>query len=314
MFPTRIKRFSWITVMLGLISCSPVEPTAAVPETPATDTPEFTADETLVLGDISEKPTKKIERYQPLANYLADRLEGVGVKKGTVKIAPDLETMQTWLASGEVDLYFDSPYPVMVVSRDTGASPILRRWKKGVAEYNSIVFVRSDSGIETLADLQGKQIALENNFSTSGYMLPLAYLYDAGLTPVEQASENSSLQANEVGFVFSEDEDNTVELILTNKVDAGAVDSDTFAELPDDVRSVINVILETEFVARHIVLASSELPAEQTTAIKDLLLAIDQSPEGKAVLESFEKTTKFDDFPVEQSIERLEELYNQTLQ
>ncbi len=316
MLPLRTKCLPLLSVILGLflVSCGSVESTADSTESPSANAPELTADETLVLGDISEKPTKKIERYQPLANYLESRLEDVGIKKVTVKIAPDLETMETWVKSGEVDLYFDSPYPVMIVSINTGATPLLRRWKKGVAEYNSIIFTRSDSDIDTLEELQGKKFALETNFSTSGYMLPLAYLKEAGLVAVDQSSGNQSLQVNEVGFIFSEDEDNIVELIISKEVDAGAVDSGTFAELPDDVRSSMKVILETEFVARHIVLASPELPDEQTSAIKELLLEMDELPEGKTTLESFEDTAKFDDFPVEQSIERLKELYNQTLQ
>ncbi|MDV3347110.1 phosphate/phosphite/phosphonate ABC transporter substrate-binding protein [Leptothoe sp. LEGE 181152] len=309
--------------MLGLllVGCGSVKSTTDSTESASvstSSTSELTANEVLILGDISKKPTQKIERYQPLANYLANRLEDVGIKKATVKIAPDLETMETWIESGEVDLYFDSPYPVIVVSTKTGATPILRRWKKGVAEYNSIIFTRNDSDIDTIADLQGKQIALESNISTSGYMLPLAYLKEAGLILVEQSLDieesldNKSLQVNEVGFIFSGDEDNTVELILTDKVDAGAVDSGTFAELPDDVKSSMKVILETEFVARHIVLASPRLPTEQINAIEALLLDMDKSPEGETTLESFEDTVKFDDFPVEQSIERLKELYDLT--
>ena len=41
---------------------------------------------------------------------------------------------------------------------------------------------------------------------------------------------------------------------------------------------------------------------------------MDASSEGRAALESFENTAIFDEFPVEQSIERLEELYTQTLE
>ncbi|MEM7772256.1 MAG: PhnD/SsuA/transferrin family substrate-binding protein [Cyanobacteria bacterium P01_A01_bin.37] len=117
----------------------------------------------------------------------------------------------------------------------------------------------------------------------------------------------------EVGFIFSTDEDNTVELVISGEVDAGAIDSETFARLPDDIRSSMQIVIETELVARHIVLASPEMTSEQVAAIKALLLAMDESPDGQAVLESFENTAQFDEFPVEQSIERLRELYNQTL-
>ncbi|MEM9448911.1 MAG: phosphate/phosphite/phosphonate ABC transporter substrate-binding protein [Cyanobacteria bacterium P01_E01_bin.6] len=311
--PKFIARFIQFAALGLLISCASVEPVAdSQVNVPVPDI-ELTAEEALVLGDISGNPTQKIAQYEPLADYLTSRLTEVGVKEVSIKIAPDLETMQDWIASGDVDLYFDSPYPVMVISSTTEAEPLLRRWKDGVAEYSSIVFTLNTSGIQTLEDLDGKRIALESDFSTSGYMLPLIYLQDVGLNLVEYTSEDEDLQSNEVGFIFSTDEDNTVELVISGEVDAGAIDSETFARLPDDIRSSMQIVIETELVARHIVLASPEMTSEQVAAIKALLLAMDESPDGQAVLESFENTAQFDEFPVEQSIERLRELYNQTL-
>ncbi|MEO1096026.1 MAG: phosphate/phosphite/phosphonate ABC transporter substrate-binding protein [Cyanobacteria bacterium J06638_28] len=307
------NRFLLLGLAGLLIGCSATEPVADVSANLPGDDVELTANETLVLGDISSNPTKKVAEYTPLADYLASHLTDTGIKSVTVKIAPDLDTMQSWIAEGEVDLYFDSPYPAMIVSTNTGAEPLLRRWKKGIAEYSSLIFVLRESEIQTIEDLVGQRIALESDFSTSGYMLPRVSLQTAGLDLIEQSSHEGSVGANEVAFVFSADEGNTVELVISGKTDAGAIDSGTFADLPDEIRDSMKVIFESETVARHIVLASPELPTEQVEAVKTQLLAMDASPEGNTALASFENTTKFDEFPVEQSIERLEELYRLTL-
>ena len=314
MFSKPIKCFLCFGLLALAVSCSRGNRTADTDLETVASAAELTADQVLVIGDISSDPAEKIALYQPLADYLESRLTDVGIERATVKIAPDLDTMQTWLSNGEVDLYFDSPYPVMVMSTSTAAKPLLRRWKKGIAEYHSLIFTLNESDIQTTADLVGKQIALESNFSTSGYMLPLTYLQTAGLSLVNQSTASNTLQDNEVGFIFSADEDNTVELVLSGEVDAGALDNGTFAELPDEVRSAVKIVLETESVARHIALVGAQTSTEQSDAIKDLLLAMDASSEGQAVLESFESTAKFDEFPVEQSIDRLEELYKQTLE
>ena len=294
-----------------IISCSSVKTESHV--NLSIDNVEFTAEETLVLGDISSNPTQKITQYAPLAEYLEIHLTDVGIKAVKIKIAPDLETMQNWVARGEVDLYFDSPYPAMIVSTNTGAEPILRRWKKGIAEYSSLIFVLEESEIQTVEDLNGRKIALESEFSTSGYMLPLVSLQEVGLRLIEQSSSNNNIPSNGVEFIFSGDEDNTIELVLSNKVDAGAINSGAFDELPDEIRSSIKVILESESVARHIVLAGPMLSAEQVEKITEKLLEMDDASESQVILESFEGTAKFDEFPVEQSIERLRELYRQTL-
>lgn len=85
--------------------------------------------------------------------------------------------MIQWIQDGEVDLYFDSPYPVLVISEQTGAQPILRRFRFGVSEYHSVFFVFAPTArITSLTELNGQIVGFEQFILTSGYMLPLSYL------------------------------------------------------------------------------------------------------------------------------------------
>jgi len=127
-----------------------------------------------------------------------------------VKIAPNMDTMIDWLSKGEVDLYFDGSYPSLMVSDASGAKPSLRRWKGGSEEYHSVFFVRADSGLTSLEDLQGQLLACEESFSPSGYMLPIAHLLHAGLTPEEKPELDSMVAPEEVGNIFSGDDLNTL--------------------------------------------------------------------------------------------------------
>lgn len=121
----------------------------------------------LVLSDISEEPTKKINSFHPLADYLAANLAEFGIGSGMVKIARGPETIAGWLMSGEADLYFDSTYPAMIVCNESGGLPILRRWKDGVSEYKTLFFALSSSGLNTLHDLNGQIISFEDTVSTA---------------------------------------------------------------------------------------------------------------------------------------------------
>ena len=84
--------------------------------------------------------------------------------------------MTQLMASGQVDLYFDSIYPATLVSDITGAQTILRRWRFGVEEYQSVIFASQESGITSIDDLNGHLIAMDSPYSTSGYFMPAAYL------------------------------------------------------------------------------------------------------------------------------------------
>lgn len=272
-----------------------------------------TADgEAIVLTDVDFDPESLIPETQPVADYLAANLNAVGIRKGEVQIAPDSETVAEWMTSGEVDLYFDSVYPVMRVMEASGATPILRRWKDGVAEYNTLFVTRRDSDLSELADLEGQMVAFQNPDSSSGFMFPVVYLLEQGLNPVEKAEFNHAVAEDEIGYVFSGRDETTAEWILNGKVAAGALDSETFQELSEDDRDQLVVLAETDMYPRHIVLAASDLTPEQIEAVKTALVGMDESAEGQAALKEFSDTAQFDEFPegAEAAITRLQDAYN----
>jgi len=63
-------------------------PTAAPPLT-AAPTATLARNTVIVLGEVSNEPSKKIERLQPLTDYVGKRLDKVGVTSAQIKIAPD---------------------------------------------------------------------------------------------------------------------------------------------------------------------------------------------------------------------------------
>ena len=65
-------------------------------------------------------------------------------------------------------------------------------------DYFSVVVVRQDSGIRTIADLKGKAIALNDIGSTSGHIGPSLVLAAGGLDPVKDVQ--GSHLSTEVGY------------------------------------------------------------------------------------------------------------------
>lgn len=267
--------------------------------------------EALVLADISDDPIETIEELQPLVDYLAAHLADFGIAEGQVKVATSIQEMADFMAGGEVDLYFDSVYPATVVSNASGAQPILRRWKGGVSEYHAVLFASTESGITSIDDLPGHRIAFEEDFSTSGYVLPLSYLIEHGLTAVELNSPDSEAPANRVGFVFSGDHDNTLQWVVSGRLEAGATEDGDFEEVPEDVKSQLVVLAETGSVPRHIGIVSPDMEPELRDAIVDVLVTAHGSAEGRAALEAFGETAQFDEFPegIDVAIARMNEMY-----
>lgn len=251
----------------------------------------------LVIGTISDEPIKETRTFLPFARHLAGQLSGEGFTGGEVRIARDISHMARLLQKGKVDIYIDSPLVALAVGQQSGSRLIARRWKKGIAEYHSVIFARKDSGIGSLDDLAGKVLAFEEGFSSSGYLLPRLSLAENGVSLTELDSPRAARPASETGYVFSGDDENTIVWVLHGLVDAGAMSLNGLKKRAGSDFESLTLIAQTGAVPRHVVSVAPQTPAALEAAVQNALLQMDQDSEGAAVLKSFERTTKFDRIP-----------------
>ena len=177
---------------------------------------------------------------------------------------------------------------------------------------NTYIVTRQDSDVNQLADLRGQMITLQEPSSSSGFLFPMVHLLEAGFNPQEKAEINQAVAADEIGYVFSGQEEITAAWVLEGRVAAGAIDNETWAELSEDERSQLKIIAETDAFPRHVVMAGPDLTPNQIEILKGALMGMDESREGREALELFSKTSQFDEFPegAEAEIARLESSYN----
>jgi phosphonate transport system substrate-binding protein len=263
----------------------------------STPGPEPLPSGVLTVGSVSLNPTQEFEIFRPFARFLATRLHDVGIGKGRVVVVDSLSRMAAEIDRGNVDLYVDSPFPASFVCDRSGASPVLRRWKRGSDVYQSVVFTRADSGISSVDDLKGRILAFGEPFSTSGFLMPKAALSHSGLQLFRYEDVAATIPPDEVGYVFSNDVENTVFWVLKGKVAAGAANKDYFLAIAGSRLSELRIIHETERVPRNVVCVRDGLDRQIAKAVEEVLLSMEDDGEGRAALEAFEATIRFDRFP-----------------
>jgi phosphonate transport system substrate-binding protein len=291
----KMKTFSFVVLILSfaLASCGG-ELVPTVTNVPATEPAQTHA---IILGDISDDPAEVIEGTQPLADYLAANLGDYGITEGQVRVATSTEEMAQLLEKGEVDLYFDSTYPATLISDQAGAKIILRRWRFGVEEYQSVIFASTASGVTSIDQLPGHMVAMDAPYSTSGFLLPAVYLTEQGLGLVGKKSTGDPVKSDEIGFAFSYDDENTLQWVISGLADAGVTDDFHFdVDFPEEARSQLVELARTESTPRQVAVIRSGLDDELVQSIIRVLTTMHETEEGQAALEPFQ-TTKFDEFP-----------------
>ncbi|MBD1812920.1 phosphate/phosphite/phosphonate ABC transporter substrate-binding protein [Microcoleus sp. FACHB-45] len=108
-----------------------------------------------VLGEVLEK---KIELF-PVDNYIAAAVA---------------------LQSGQLKLALTGPSEYVIMRARTNAVPIIAITRP---DYHSLILVRANSEIKSLAQLKGKTIGMWEVGATGGHLGPIKILMDAGLNP-----------------------------------------------------------------------------------------------------------------------------------
>jgi phosphonate transport system substrate-binding protein len=275
---------------------------------------------TISIGTVDVDAVKQIEKFQPTADYIAAKISNDTTQyKGEVIIPRTVNDMIKLLKEQRIDLYFESPFTIALADKESGAVPFLLRWKEGAAQYHSVFIVKNNSSIRTLSDFVGKTIAFEAPESTSGYLLPKAYLVQKGFKLVGESTEsylaergsvinaadlniktrNSSSDDNNnntIRYVFAREDQNIPLWIIEGKADIGVVSNiDLEQQTYKSIQSKLKIVDRTIDVPRHVVSYRSEMEPALVQKIKNILLNMDKDPEGIKILRNFDNSTKYEE-------------------
>lgn len=237
----------------------------------AEDTPMVAFDpdaDPLILAFIpQENPEKLLGDITQITAYLEGEL-GIPVEG---YVTQDHAAAVEALRNGEADVSFMGALPYILARDQVGAEVILSEVYRGSPVYTSRIFVRADSGIETLADLEGKSIAFADPISESGYLYPLDNFVQAGL--FERGADPQTFFST---VFFAGGYQQSIQAVLNGYVDAAGASQ--FAELlvPPNQLTEIKWIHESEPIPAHAVIVRPELDADLVERLKQAMLKLNQ--------------------------------------
>ncbi|GAA4009832.1 phosphate/phosphite/phosphonate ABC transporter substrate-binding protein [Deinococcus rubellus] len=116
-----------------------------------------------------------------IGSYLEDKFGGTITVQTFVPT--DYRGLIEAMRAGKLDFAFYPPDGYVLAHQDAGAQVLLKSVRNGSPFYWSAIVVRKDSGINKLADLEGKNIAWIDPNSAAGYTFPRAAIIQTGINP-----------------------------------------------------------------------------------------------------------------------------------
>lgn len=168
-----------------------------------------------------EAPTELQRKFAPLGKYLEQQ---IGMKVEFIPVT-DYAAVVEGLASNKVDLAWLGGFTFVQARLRTGnAIPIAQREEDKA--FTSKFIANAASGINSLADIKGKNFTFGSVSSTSGHLMPRYFLLQQKLDPDKDFKR----------VAFSGAHDATALQVESGRVEAGALNASVWEKLVNEKR------------------------------------------------------------------------------
>lgn len=124
-----------------------------------------------------ENASTIIKKNRPLQEYLEKTLG----KKVELIVTTDYSSMIEAMRHGRLDLAYFGPLSYVLAKQKSDIEPFAAVKQKGKTTYQAVVIANTAAGIETVGDIQGKDVAFGDKASTSSHLIPKSMLAEQNL-------------------------------------------------------------------------------------------------------------------------------------
>ena len=164
----------------------------------------------------------QMERYLVLADYLTEQL-GVKVKLTIMsRYGEVIKRFKTLKLDGA----FLTPYTATLGIRELHLEPLVNPVNlDGEFTSQGYIFVRKDSGIHSISDMEGGSIVFVDPATMEGYLFPLLFLQQHGVTDINKFYSRYYFSGSHASAIFA---------VLDGRADIGAAKSTIYNRLVEN--------------------------------------------------------------------------------
>jgi phosphonate transport system substrate-binding protein len=219
----------------------------------------------LSFGVVPQQSASKLAlSWGPLLAWIENET-GISLR---FKTAPNIPTFEKRLARGEYDFSYMNPYHYTVFSQKPGYRALAHARDKRI---NGIIVTRKDAPFQSLDELSGSVVAFPS---------PAAFAASI-LTRSEFTNRNI-----EITPAYVSSHDSVYRSIAKGLYPAGGGVLRTLDALAPEVREQLRILWITPGYTPHAVSAHPRVPVDTITRIQSALVKLDQTQEGRALLDN----------------------------
>jgi phosphonate transport system substrate-binding protein len=212
-------------------------------------------------------------RYRPLAEYLSEVLD----RTVLVRVGRDYGEHISHIGKDQVDIAYIGPATYVYMVEKYGRKPLLARLEvNGKPVFHGYLVTNANSGVTDIQSLRGKRFAFGDPASTMSHLVPRHMLLEAGL-------DVSDLE----DYQFLSSHRNVALAVLAGAFEAGAVKEEVMETFRD--RGLIAFAQSAPF-SEHLFLARSNAAEEFIETVREALLGLSDTPQGREILHSIKQT------------------------
>jgi phosphonate transport system substrate-binding protein len=236
------------------------------------NSPALAADKAYLFNVLSQRSVALTAQYwNPILTYVSQK-SGVPLE---LRLAKTTKEGNAIAEKGGYDFLYTNHF--FTPERDRlGYRVIARPVGPGI---RSQIVVPQDSALQSLRDLEGKQIGLATPDGFTGYWLPMDALLKANVN---------------VEVVFAGNQEASFTQLRVKKVAAAGVNSTVMARYGRREGFEYRALWTSDLYNDLCIMANSRVPKEKTTAVRDAFVRMAQETEGRKILEAGAELLKMD--------------------
>jgi phosphate/phosphite/phosphonate ABC transporter binding protein len=250
--------FCILSSLFLLASCSSQEDMAVRKPAIIKGENYYPSSELTVLLLPADRPKEIYERFLFLKYYLQNSIK----RPIRIKIAKNYDAAISEIGNGNISLAFLDPstYCEVRAKYKKKVLPLVKPFGNKGSTSRSVLVVKANSGIDNVADLRGKRLALGSIRSSFSYLMPLSILQAVNL----KIKDFSTVD-------FLEQEDRIALSVLVGYYDVGALSENIAKKYTGEGLKIIKV---SEAIPPFVLCASSSLSGDLRSRISDSLISL----------------------------------------